>query len=377
MDRLKEIEARMAEIKSELETREAELATEELRAFNDEMDKLIEERDSINKDIEARNALLEKVKEEEIEVRTFEEEKEMAEERTFAIDSKEYRNAWLKNLQGKALDAEERTAISAGAAIPTETLNQIVGKLELNPIIAAVDVMHIAGNVSIPVEGTINAANWVAMGTAATDSADTLTPVTLAAYKLIKTVEITADVKAMAIPAFEAWLVARLANKIEVAIAAGIVAGTGSSQATGLNSISANATKWTKAGMTFKDLMGIIAALAPEYAANATFVTTRAIFYGQMLGMTDSTGNRVVVADAQSPAKFNVMGYPVILSDSASGVIFGDLKEGYKFNFASDVEVKADESVAFRTGSTVYRAMCLADGKPSGVGVVRFEQATA
>jgi hypothetical protein len=40
----------------------------------------------------------------------------------------------------------------------------------------------------------VNAAAEVAMGTAATDSADALAHVSLGAYKLIKTVEITADV---------------------------------------------------------------------------------------------------------------------------------------------------------------------------------------
>ena len=377
MDRLNEIEARLGEIKNELETRSAELTADDVKVFSEEADALLEERDAINADIEARNKLIEKVKDTETTIKRFEEETSEMEERTFTIDSLEYRNAWLKNLQGKELDAEERAAIGASAAVPTETMNKIIGKLELNPVIAAVDVMHFAGGLTLPVEKTINAANWVAMGDAATDSADALDSITLAAYKLIKTVEITADVRAMAIPAFEAWLVARLANKIEVAVSAGIIAGTGKSQATGLNTITADTFKWTKAGMKFKDLTTMIGALPAEYASSATFVMTRSVFYGQVLGMETTAGDRVVVADAQSPAKFNILGYPVIIDDNAKGIIFGDLFEGYKFNFASDVEVKADESVAFRTGSTVYRAMCLADGKPSGVGVVRFEQATA
>ena len=376
MDRLNEIEVRLAEIKNEVETRSAELTADEIKAFNEETDNLINERKQINADIEERNSLINKVKETEVTVRKFEEKKPM-EKRTFAPDTVEYRNAWLKNLQGKELDVEERAAIDASTVIPTETMNSIVGKLELNPIINAVDVTHIAGNVSCPVEGTINEANWVDMGTAATDSADTISEVVLGAFKLIKTIEISADVKAMSIPAFETWLVSRLVNKMEKAVAKGIIAGTGSKQATGLNSITKNTFAWTKTGMKFKDLTTMISKLPTEYTNGATFVMSRDIFYGQVLGMETSSGDAVVVADPQAPAKFNILGYPVIIDDRASGVIFGDLKEGYKFNFASDIEVKADDSVAFRTGSTVYRGMCLADGKPSGVGVVRFEQATA
>ena len=124
------------------------------------------------------------------------------EERTFAVDSAEYRQAWLKNLQGKELTVEERDAMTASSAIPTETMNMIVHKLELNPLIAAVDMSYIPGNVTFPAEDTINDANWVEMATASTDSADTLKAVTLGAYKLIKTVYINADVHDMDIPAF-------------------------------------------------------------------------------------------------------------------------------------------------------------------------------
>lgn len=145
-----------------------------------------------------------------------------------------YRSAWLKNLQGKELTAQERAAVTASAEIPTETMNMIVHRLELAPLISAVDVTFIPGNVTFPVADTVNPASWVAMDAASTDSADTLKSITLAAYKLIKTVEITADVKAMAIPAFESWIVSSLANQIEAAVDLAVLTGDGSSKATGI-----------------------------------------------------------------------------------------------------------------------------------------------
>ena len=50
-------------------------------------------------------------------------------------------------------------------------------------------------------------------------------------------------------------------------------------------------------------------------------------------------------------------------------------KEGYVFNFGKDVAIDRDESVGFRTGSTVFRGMALGDGKPTGVGLVRYTKA--
>lgn len=281
-------------------------------------------------------------------------------------DSAEYRSGWLKQLQGKSLTSEERAAVTASKAIPTETMNMIVHRLELVPIISAVDTTYIPSNVQFPVEGTVNAANWVDMGTAATDSADTIDSISLSAYKLIKTVEITADVAAMAVPAFEQWLTSRLANKIQVALANAIFQGDGSNKATGILHAGqvTNTGTWTAAGMTYADLLSILAALPTQYAPNAQFAMTRAVFFGSVLGIKTDSGDKVVVADPQAPAKFNVFGYPVIIDDNckADTIIFGDFKE-YKLNFAKAIEVAADTSVGFRSGSTVYRAMCLADGK--------------
>ena len=372
--RIDEINARLAEIR---DMNMDEVTGEQLTALEQETNDLLAERQQIQNEVQTRQQLRGKVAAGLVGtiIEHHEEENNM-ENRTYAIDSAEYREAYLLNLQGKELNAEQRAAVSASGAIPTQTMNHIIGRLELSPIINAVDVTYIPGNVAYPVEGTVAAASWVAMGTAATDSTDTVDSITLGAFKLIKTVEITADVAAMAVDAFETWLVNRLANKIQRAVAHGIVAGTGSSQATGLSKRTADGT-YTKA-ITYTDIMAIIAKLPTEYAPGASFVMSRASFYGNVLNIQDTSKHPIVVADVQAPAKFNILGYPVILEDDAgTDIYFGDLKEAYKFNFAQAPTVKRDESVGFRTGSTVYRAMALCDGKPTGVGVVRYTQAAS
>lgn len=362
-DELKEIESRASEINTAVET--ADEAT--MKSLNDELT----EKEARKKSLMAEKAELEQ---KEKDARNLESGKEKGtpiempkvEKKNMEIKNgtPEYRDAWIKNLQGKELSVEEREAMTASSAIPTQTMDEIIGKLELNPMIAAVGVTHIPGNVVYPTEGTINDAAWVAMGTAATDAADTLSSITLGAYKLIKTISITADVAAMSINAFESWLVARLANKLEKAVDAGILTGTGSNQATGILTTVSSSVTYTKTAMKYKDLCKIIAGLPTQYLQNATFVMPRALFFGEVLGMVDTSENRVCVLDPQSPAKYNILGYPVIVDDNctADNVIFGDLTE-YKFNFAKDPEVMSDTSAEFRTGNTVYRALALADGK--------------
>ena len=103
---------------------------------------------------------------------------------------------------------------------------------------------------------------------------------------------------------------------------------------------------------------------------------SRTTFWANVMAIKDSQNRPIVVADAQAPAKFNIMGFPVILEDEiGTDIIFGDLKEGYVFNFGKDIEISRDESVGFRTGSTCFRGLALGDGTPTGVGLVRYTKA--
>ena len=376
---LQDVEARLAAIEGEID------AATEVEA----VDKLAEEKRSLLdrqktlKNLAERKADAQKILTGAATGTTTEERKNIMEEnkRTFALDSVEYRDAFLKHLQGKDLDAEERAAVTATAAIPTVTMNKIIGILERTPLVAAVDLTYIPGNVTYPAEDTVNDAAWVAMGTAATDSSDSIQSVSLSAYKLVKTVEITANVQAMAIDAFENWLVNRLGNKIAKAVDAGILNGGGSTSGQCLGIRVSKSTQdgtYTKTTMKYSDITKIIGSLPMEYHQNASFVMNRNLFFNKILGLETSQGNPCVVMDPQAPAKYNLLGYPVIVDDNSTtgDILFGDLK-AYKFNFAQAPEVKSDDSVAFRTGSRVYRGMALADGKLGDANaIVRFIEAT-
>ena len=132
---------------------------------------------------------------------------------------------------------------------------------------------------------------------------------------------------------------------------------------------------YTSTGVVYGDLLNIVAELPSEYLPNASWVMSRQTFWGGVKNLNSSSDVRVVNTDVGSPAAYNVLGFPVIIDDNAStDIYFGDLKEGYVLNFGKDVAVDRDESVGFRSGSTVFRGMALCDGKPTGVGIVRCSQ---
>lgn len=374
--RIEEIQERLKAIDSEIEGAEGEALT----ALEAEVESLTTERNQILAEIETRKqlrkniadgtvgAIIEDVK-----------ENEKMNERTFTPDSVEYREAYLLNLQGRALNEAQRAAVSASNAIPTQTMNKVVGYIEKSPILNLIDLTYIPSNVTYPVESASADANWVAMATAATDSADALSAISLGAYKLIKTVEITADVGAMAIDAFENWLAESLGGKVRKALDAAVFNGTGTNQATGiLTTVSATGT-FTKAKATYADLVNIIGSLGSDAAQNATFAMPRKLFFTDVIGIEDSTKHPVVHMDVESPAKYNILGYKVVLDDNvpADTILFGDFKK-YKMNIAKAPVIESDGSVAFRTGSVVYRAMALADGKLALANAfVRYGRATS
>ena len=287
----------------------------------------------------------------------------------FARDSVEYRDAYMKKLMGKDLSKEERTALTNAAdVIPTMTVNAIMGRLADNPLYNELNIMEFPGYVQVPYEKTVNDASWVAMDTASTDSDDEVDSVSLSMYKLIKTIEITADIEHASIEAFESWLVDRLARKLVAAICASVLRGTGIGQATGiipeLTPVSSS--------VTYNAILSAMAAVPSQYHRDAVFTMSAATFFNKVMTLKDKNDRPLVIqgmTGVDRAPEYALLGHRVILEESASNastdtILFGNFRDGYAFNFARAIEITADDSVEFRKGSRVYRGMALADGKP-------------
>lgn len=369
MKTLEEIIARLAEIGKEVKAaNDVETVTklgkenEELQTRKAELEDL-EQRKKTALDIQAGDASSTLIDKSVMIAKPIDFGKMSAEE---VRGTPEYRSIWLKKLQEKPLnEVEERAAIIATAAIPTLTWGKIVEKMEhVSPIISKVTVTQIPSNLTIPKEDTTADVAWVAMDTASTDSEDELTDVALTVHKLIKTVEIGANVQGMSIDAFEGYIINKLHKKMAKAVENGIINGTGSAQSTGLALAGqiTNTGEYTNGGMTYEDILTIIADLPDEgYRQDASFLMPSSLFYSDILPALTDKGSGL---DVQAVTKKRIFDYETILCDrlATDTLIFGDLSY-YHFNWVQAPEMAADKSVGFRTGSTVYRALALADGK--------------
>lgn len=286
------------------------------------------------------------------------------------LETEEYRMAFLKRLQGRELNEEEKRAMttaesSVGAAVPTTTLNRIEEMLrQTSALYNLVDVLNIPGYLSIPVEDTINDASWVAEGASSTDVNDKLKSVNFAAFKLIRTISITAEVSKMSVTAFETWIVKKITNRMAMAIENAILNGTGNGQPKGiLKETITTLESATEEVFSYEDICNIMANLKAAYKRGAAFVVNTQTLWKDIA--TIKIGDSLIfVPDPTGEYAGRIFGKPVIEDEFiAEGQILLGLFDKYTMNWNQNINVTSDDSAEFRSGNRVYRGMALVDGK--------------
>lgn len=371
--RLKEIKDRKKEIRSMLEE-DKDLNMEEIK---EELEKLeaeerqLEKRMSIAKEINTGGIsanLIEKP-----EVRNMKAFEEM--DRDEILSTPEYRSAFLKQLQGKTLNEIEKRALttdpsSAGAAVPTQTLNMIIDKMrQTSALFPRVNVSYVPGNLSLVVANAKNAAQWKPEGADGTPEDDTVVEVNLTGYELIKLVEISAAAQAMTISAFEAYIASEIGRQMAIAVENAILNGSGSGQPTGIltgvtwdstNSLSENSA------LSYDHLVDGLALLPTMYHNNAVFVMNRSMLFGGVRKIKTADGQPIFTYNPQDPARNAVLGYPVVVDDYMpdNTILLGDFSY-YYWNFAQAPAIETSREAAFKSGKLTYRGLAVADGKPA------------
>ena len=373
MKRLHEIEARKLEIRDMLSS-DAEIDMEsidtELRALETEKSE-IEKRQALAGQINIGQVEATPIIKPQVEERGVEKM-----EREQLLSSQEYRTAFFKNLQGKPMsEVEQRTlttaAVSAGTAVPTQTLNQIIDKLrQTSALYNYITVSFVPGNLSFVVANAKNAANWKTEGSAGTAADDTVVSVTLGGYEIIKLVEISAAATAMTIDAFEAYISAEIGRQLSIAFENAIVNGDGSGEPTGiLTGITwgaGNSTDFTGVNDLYDTLMDALGLLPTMYHQSSVFVMNRKTLFGGIRKVKASDGQPIFAYNPQDRAAMTILGYGIVLNDYVPDdtILLGDFSY-YRLNFSQAPTIEASREAGFTSGKTVYRGLAVADGKPA------------
>lgn len=365
----------------QLESRSAELAEEAKEAdmirldeINTEFDAIDERRAQIQKANETRARAAKAVAEgagDPVGPKPVEERKvEM-----FGVETREYRDAWVKSIINRELTVEERAALtSAGAVIPTMTVNDVWDKL-VKPadLLGKVDISQFPSYVRFPKATTVNAATAQAVGGPITESSDVVDYVDLIPNEYVKLLTVGADIDHMAIDAIHTWIVNNITDSIRYAINKDIVVGTGTNALKGLTaSVTADSTA-IPATVTKASILKIMAALGANYQAGAVWIMTPAMFYENILPLTAL--NDYIINDG---FQFKLFGHDVVLMSeclvsSKETIFYGDPK-AYKVNIFKALEVKPFETAT--TTNIQFRGACMADGELIDTNAfVRFAQA--
>lgn len=388
MRTLQEIDARLAEIRTAIQAPDADLD-----ALQAEMNSLLQERAQVVAAAEQRRSMLDAIANGTAQginpvTNPAAPAATPAREERDVLSTPEYRSAFFRHLMGLPLnaaeqaafdEAEQRTALtsgsaSAGAAIPTETQNEVVRRLaQVAPLIGEITLFNIPGNITVAVESATTTDGAIhTEGASVSEASDVLVAVNLTGFEAIKLLSISAKVKYMTVPAFESWLIDNLTDGIAYLVEGWIVSGTGSSQPTGIekapgNSWTANTNKITCAASvpTYAEVCKLISLLPGVYDRRAQFVMSKQTLWQKFMPIRDDS--KAPIVKGEGGGEYYIMGYHVQLTDKVTTLgdcYFGDLKT-YIGNFAENITVEKSEHSSFRSNLTDYRGTAIFDGKPS------------
>lgn len=336
-----EIEARMAEIRTEMDTDGADITalTEEVRAMNERKDELRRAEEACKK---LRNMVAYGSVGKTVHEFTGKEQ----EERTFSVDSKEYRDAYLKKLQGKELtEMEQRAFTVASGATATITANRIMDVVRDHAwLLERTTTIYANGKIEYYVEGTNNKAEDHTENTAITPAADTLTKITLSPAEITKMIQVSAASAALSIDAFEGWLADQLGKAIARKISSKIITAM----------LAAAASAGTT--VTKDDVLALLGSVKGESIA---IVCNNKTLFTKLVALQDNGKSPLVRFDG---GKATIYGREVLLDDNMADdtVLCGDMS---KFVCAVAEDINVIRQYDIDTNSTKYLGVTVFDGK--------------
>jgi HK97 family phage major capsid protein len=373
-----QLEARLAELTEE--------TSEEKRDAldNDALEARINEMEAIQAEIEARKKAHaeEERKAEEVTQMKGEpiietEERKM----NFELNSPEYRDLWLRNLQGNLNEEEARAyASNSTNAVPTLVSDKFFEKMvKLAPMLSEITLLRVAGSIKFVSEGTRNTADAKhTENSANSPAADTTVSVTLNGYEFLKIIQISRTAKLMSIDAFEGWLVNMLAGDIARSIDDYII----NDSTNGIKALTwtSNTNQIVSATYNYGKVCDLIALLPAAYDPEAKFLTNKKTLYSDIAQIVDSAGNPIFVPDTVTGVGGRIMGYPVLVDDNvttANKALYLGKWTDVVGNLSEDIHVDSDESAGFTSNSIMYRGVAVFDSKPAkGDAIVRLVSTT-
>lgn len=341
MNRIAEIQARLAEINAAIDA----ATGEELTNLETESRSLLDELHGLQAELEARQQLRSQIAAGAVPTQTIEgptQEGPTMAERTFTAASEEYRSAFLRYLRGEDMSDVERRAFTflttnTAAPLPEVMQNRIIDLIgEAHPIVADVYTMASNAAITIPVAKSIDAdAGKTDEGAASNELQITFDDINLSGEDYTANVKMSYKMRNMAIPAFEDFLVTKIAERLGSKIAAGIVANIKAGIAEANN---------IATGVNYANICAGFGEL--KRVGTVIVYGTRKGVYNKLVGMVDGNKRPIFQQPITAAAAGAILG-AVIKFDDAIGdteLLIGDPKK-YLQNVVAPVVIESDKDL--------------------------------
>ena len=338
--RIDEINTRLAEIHA---MDMSNITGDALTALEKETDDLIAERQQLQNEAQTRQQLREKVASGIVPAtitETIEEEPKM--ERTFTPASEEYRSAFLKNMRGEEMNEVEKRAFTflttnTPAPLPTVMQNRIIDLIgEQHPIVADVYTMNSGAAISIPVAKAIAAdAGLTEEGADAYELQITFDNIDLSGDDYTANIEMSYKMAAMAIPAFEDYLVAKIAERLGAKLAAKIVINISEGMAQG------NIRGGEFGYATLCEGFGAL-----KRTGKVVVYCNRSTLYNKLVGMVDSNKRPIFQQSINEGAAGVLLGAPIKVEEAVADnqLLVGD-PDKYLQNVVAPIMIESDKDL--------------------------------
>ncbi len=305
--------------------------------------------------------------------------------------SPEYRSAFFKQLLGQQLTAVEdaafkramdivkaerradafNTVTTSAAVLPTTTLNEVISKArKMGGLISVCRSFNLPTKIAVPVGTPATKAAWHTEGAKVESEKNTVAAVSFNGYEILKVFSISAAAKKMSIAAFESYIIDELNACVMECIADAIVNGEGTTEGTGIESITwvadTNAIEYTNGSTPdYADFVATMALLKRGYSQGAKWAMNNATLYTHVYGIVDNNGRPIFIADPKNESIGYILGREVVIDDNiADGDIYLGNFNYMGYNLAEGIVIEVSRESSFRSGLIDYRAMAIADCKP-------------
>lgn len=340
---------------AELKTKGLKLAQE---GKLDEAEKVKAECEALAKSFEAEkaeaaeeNAVTPQAVPKEMQNNTEVEEKRVM---SYTAESAVYKTAYLKNLVGRDMNAEENdayklvnaeTTTTAAPVMPTTMVNQIWDLIKENhAIVGDLNTLKTQTVLEVPVVKAISAGKGkkTAENTANDELTLTKAKVTLSGNDFTAFIDLSYAAMNMALPALESYIVTEIAATIGDAIADDAVT-TITGAIASANSIAVTGTlKYANVAAAFGALKRV---------SSPVVYVTRSTLFNKLATLEDTAGHLIFVPDANTGAEAGrLLGATVKIEDSVGDdkILVGDGKRVIN-NIVTDVMVETDKDIKTHT----------------------------